>query len=158
MLMYCCIVYHGPRSQRSNLTVLLETLHQFLRTHPTETFIVSIKQETPPDYPRFSQILYKAFQPYLDEYWFVEERVPLLGEVRGRGILLCRFDKSGEGDWEEGLGLKPYIWPDSRKEGFEWSCKDVTVRIQDWWVTQNTVHRVIAEIQQVPCTEFLADT
>jgi 1-phosphatidylinositol phosphodiesterase len=108
-------------------------------SHPTETLILSLKQETPPFHPNFSKILYQAFQPHLEKFWYTEERIPLLGEVRGRGMLLTRFDRDGnggveEGGWGEGLGIHPYTWPDSRKEGFEWFCGDVTVRTQDWWV------------------------
>ncbi|WWC66582.1 uncharacterized protein I206_100485 [Kwoniella pini CBS 10737] len=128
------LMYHGPRPQRSTLSILLQVLHNFLETHPTETLILSIKQETPPWHPDFSTILYKAFQPFLDK-WFLEERIPTLGEVRGKGLLLTRFDKDKDGDesWQKGMGIHPYTWPDSRKEGFEWNCEGTAFRIQDWY-------------------------
>jgi 1-phosphatidylinositol phosphodiesterase len=132
-------VYHGPRPQRSSLTTLLHTLHAFLTAHPTETFLLSIKEEIPPFHPQFSLKVYQAFQPYLAKFWFVDERIPSLGEVRGKGMILSRFNRCGDGSveqggWGEGLGIHPYTWPDSRKEGFEWSCRDVTVRTQDWYI------------------------
>ncbi|OCF73596.1 hypothetical protein I204_05439 [Kwoniella mangroviensis CBS 8886] len=128
------LMYHGPRPQRSTLSALLIVLHEFLQTHPTETLILCIKEETPPWHPHFSQILYKAFEPFLDE-WVLEERIPTLGEVRGKGLLLTRFDrdKDGNGRWEQGMGIHPYTWPDSRKEGFEWDCHGTKVRTQDWY-------------------------
>ncbi|WWC58401.1 uncharacterized protein I303_100941 [Kwoniella dejecticola CBS 10117] len=128
------LMYHGPRPQRSTLAQLLIVLHQFLDTHPSETLILSIKQETPPWHPHFSQILYQAFLPFLDK-WFLEERIPTLGEVRGKGMLLTRFDRDKDGDmsWENGMGIHPYTWPDSRKEGFEWDCAGTIVRTQDWY-------------------------
>ncbi|WVW82072.1 hypothetical protein I302_104077 [Kwoniella bestiolae CBS 10118] len=128
------LMYHGPRPQRSTLPLLLAVLHNFLAIHPTETFILSIKEETPPWHPHFSQILYKAFEPFLDR-WFLEERIPTLGEVRGKGLLLTRFDRDqdGQGMWEKGMGIHPYTWPDSRKEGFEWDCNGTKVRTQDWY-------------------------
>ncbi|WRT63949.1 uncharacterized protein IL334_000876 [Kwoniella shivajii] len=128
------LMYHGPRPQRSSLTLLLRVLHDFLGSHPSETIILSIKEETPPWHPHFSQILYKAFEPFLDR-WFLEERIPTLGEVRGKGMLLTRFDKDkdGNGLWEKGMGIHPSTWPDSRKDGFEWECNGTTVRTQDWY-------------------------
>ncbi|WVF70752.1 hypothetical protein IAT40_005546 [Kwoniella sp. CBS 6097] len=137
------LMYHGPRPQRSTLKILLSVLHDFLFAHPGETVILCIKQETPPWHPHFSSILYKAFQPFLDRWW-LEERIPFLGEVRGKGILLSRFDrgkdtesneKGGEWDcaWPGGMGIHPYRWPDSVKEGFEWHCAGTTVRTQDWY-------------------------
>ncbi|OCF38558.1 hypothetical protein I317_07668 [Kwoniella heveanensis CBS 569] len=131
------LMYHGPRPQRSTLTILLSAIHDFLSTHPGETLILCIKQETPPWHPHFSSLLYKAFKPFLDR-WFLEERIPTLGEVRGKGILLSRFDRSadaekGDWEWEEGMGIHPSRWPDSREEGFEWDCAGTTVRTQDWY-------------------------
>jgi len=124
-------VYHGPRSQRSNLIDLLSVIHEFLPSHPSETLILSIKEESPPFHPHFSSLLYTAFLPHL-KHWFLEERIPTLGEVRGKGMLLTRFDREGEKDWIEGMGIHPYTWPDSKKEGFEWWCDTTRVRTQDW--------------------------
>ena len=59
-----------------------------------------------------------------------------LGEVRGKAILLSRFGGDGAG-WDgglEGMGIHPTNWPDSSKEIFSWTCKDVLVRTQDWCV------------------------
>ena len=125
-------VYHGPQYQRSSFPLLLVDLYEFLSSHPTETVIVSIKEEIPPNHPRFSYLLYKAIKDDIDEFWFLEDRIPRLEEVRGKIILLSRFDGSGDDGFENGIGIHPYTWPDSRKEGFEWTCGDTAFRIQDW--------------------------
>ncbi|WVQ85619.1 hypothetical protein IAT38_007785 [Cryptococcus sp. DSM 104549] len=129
------LMYHGPRSQRSSLTALLKVLHAFLTAHPTETLLLSLKQETPPWHSAFSERVHTAFSPYLEKFWFLEERIPLLGEVRGKGMLLTRFDrdKETEGQWPEGMGVHPSRWPDSRREGFDWDCGGTQVRTQDWY-------------------------
>ncbi|WVR05714.1 hypothetical protein IAU60_002738 [Kwoniella sp. DSM 27419] len=128
------LMYHGPRPQRSSLTLLLTVLHEFLDKHPTETLILSLKEESPPSHPNFSARIYQAFKPFLSR-WFLEERIPTLGEVRGKGMLLTRFDrdKDEDGGWDEGMGIHPSRWPDSRLEGFEWDCHGTTVRTQDWY-------------------------
>ncbi len=126
-------MYHGPRPQRSSLPILLSVLHSFLTSHPTETLLLSLKEETPPFHPRFSALVYAVISPFLS-HSFLEGRIPTLGEVRGKGILLTRFDRMGEGEWVEGMGVHPYTWPDSRRDGFEWWCGGTRVRTQDWWV------------------------
>lgn len=67
--------------------------------------------------------------------WFLENRIPTLGEVRGKVVMLSRFGGDGAG-WEgglEGLGIHPTTWPDSAKAGFEWELKGTTVRTHDWY-------------------------
>ncbi|WVQ71144.1 hypothetical protein IAR50_000669 [Cryptococcus sp. DSM 104548] len=130
------LMYHGPQSQRSSLVALLSVLHAFLTAHPTETLILCLKEESPPFHPSFSARVYSAFEPYIERYWFLEERIPKLGEVRGKGMLMTRFDRDveeGEGQWPGGMGIHPSMWPDSRKEGFEWDCGGTRVRTQDWY-------------------------
>ncbi|ORY28650.1 PLC-like phosphodiesterase [Naematelia encephala] len=128
------LVYHGPRPQRSDLLTLLSTFQSFLLSHPSETFIMSVKEEGPPFHPIFSKMAWEGFRPYLDKFWYTENRIPTLGEVRGRGVLLARFDRiQGTGEWECGLGIHPDRWPDSRQEGFEWNCSGRIMRIQDWY-------------------------
>jgi 1-phosphatidylinositol phosphodiesterase len=126
-------VYHGPRPQRSSLAILITALNAFLLSHPTETLILSLKEESPPWHPHFSSLVYSAFTPYLDRFWFLEERIPALGEVRGKGLLMTRFEKNeGDDGWKGGMGIHPSRWPDSRSEGFEWNCAGTRVRTQDW--------------------------
>jgi 1-phosphatidylinositol phosphodiesterase len=68
--------------------------------------------------------------------WFLENRIPNLGEVRGKVVLLSRFGGNGDG-WDgglEGLGIHPTTWPDSEKNGFEWELKGTRVRTHDWYI------------------------
>ena len=58
----------------------------------------------------------------------------MLGEVRGKVVMLSRFGGDGSG-WEnglEGLGIHPTAWPDSEKAGFTWRLKGTLVRTHDW--------------------------
>ena len=66
--------------------------------------------------------------------WFLENRIPKLGEVRGKVVMLSRFGGDGTG-WEnglEGIGIHPTTWPDSEKNGFEWELKGTIVKTHDW--------------------------
>lgn len=68
--------------------------------------------------------------------WFLENRIPNLGEVRGKVVMLSRFGGDGSG-WEnglEGLGIHPTAWPDSAMDGFTWTLKGTLVRTSDWYI------------------------
>ncbi|KAH9999067.1 PLC-like phosphodiesterase [Russula vinacea] len=128
------VAYHGQYPQRATFQSILGDLHAFL-TSPSsarETIVVSIKQE---DYDTqspeaFSNLVREEIEagPGGIGMWFLENRVPTLGEVRGKVIMFSR--------WEgglEGMGIHPTNWPDSANEVFSWTCKDVLVRTQDWY-------------------------
>ena len=68
--------------------------------------------------------------------YFLQNRIPQLGEVRGKVVLFSRFGGDGA-EWDgglEGIGIHPTTWPDSEKEGFEWQLKGTNIRTHDWWV------------------------
>lgn len=134
------IAYHGAYPQRTLFQEMLSTIHAFLIAPSTsrETIVMSIKQE---DYnttplPEFSALVHDEILsgPGGRDMWFFQNRIPTLGEVRGKVILFSRFGGNGDG-WEnglEGLGIHPSTWPDSEKYGFFWQCKDTLVRTHDW--------------------------
>ncbi|KIK54535.1 hypothetical protein GYMLUDRAFT_77051 [Collybiopsis luxurians FD-317 M1] len=135
------IAYHGIYPERAPFQTILSTVYTFL-TSPTscrETIIMSVKQEdyatTPP--PVFSRLVREEFIEGLGglHMLYLENRIPRLGEVRGKVILMSRFGGNGA-EWEnglEGLGIHPTTWPDSEKDGFTWECKNVHVRTHDWY-------------------------
>lgn len=138
------IAYHGVYPQRATFQSILLDVHDFL-TAPTtsrETVVMSVKQE---DFAKVNWTVFsKLFQeeifggPGGKDIWFLENRIPLLGEVRGKVILFSRFGGDGTG-WDgglEGLGIHPTTWPDSAKDGFTWECKDTLVRTHDWYVSR----------------------
>lgn len=133
------IAYHGIAPQRTSFSAILHTLYHFLREHPRECLVVSVKQEdsanTPPRV--FSRLVREEIERSQGGMgmWWLENRIPRLGEVRGRCIMFSRFGGDGR-EWEgglEGLGIHPTIWPDSKQEGFEWDLKGTTVRTHDWY-------------------------
>ncbi|KAG6819665.1 hypothetical protein H0H93_009745, partial [Arthromyces matolae] len=133
------IAYHGIYPQRTSFQEILTIIHNFL-TAPTtsrETIVMSIKQE---DFAKFSYLKFSRLVheeifngPGGVDMWFLENRIPTLGEVRSKVVMFSRFGGNGEG-WEggwEGLGIHPLVWPDSKKSGFEWQCKGTLVRTHD---------------------------
>ena len=134
------IAYHGITPQRTPFQDILRDVHAFLSAPASrnEALVMSIKQEdfaTTP-LPYFSKCVHDEIMngPGGREMWFLENRIPKLGEVRGKVVMLSRFGGDGSG-WEnglEGLGIHPTAWPDSEKGGFTWTLKGTLVRTQDW--------------------------
>ncbi|KAH9890607.1 PLC-like phosphodiesterase [Cubamyces lactineus] len=133
--------YHGIYPQNTPFQTILAAVHEFLTAPPScrETLVMSIKQEdfakTP--LPFFSKLVHDEIMrgPGGREMWFLENRIPKLGEVRGRVVMLSRFGGNGD-EWEdglEGLGIHPTAWPDSSREWFTWTLKGTLVRTQDWY-------------------------
>ncbi|KAK7449768.1 hypothetical protein VKT23_013243 [Stygiomarasmius scandens] len=135
------IAYHGIYPERTPFSEILDTINTFLTSPRSsrETIVMSMKQEDasrtpPPDWSKAVHREIEASQGGLGLF-FLENRIPKLGEVRGKVVMLSRFGGNGDG-WEgglEGLGIHPTTWPDSMKEGFEWNCKGVRVRTHDWY-------------------------
>ncbi|KAI0320307.1 PLC-like phosphodiesterase [Amylostereum chailletii] len=134
------IAYHGTYPQRATFQSILTDLNNFLTAPETyrETIVVSIKQE---DYGKhnartFSQKVKEEVEagPGGMGMWFWDNRIPYLGEVRGKAVMFSRFGGDGA-EWGglERMGIHPTTWPDSDKSGFTWQCKDTLVRTQDWY-------------------------
>ncbi|KAL5533395.1 hypothetical protein ACEPAF_5171 [Sanghuangporus sanghuang] len=135
------VAHHGIMPEKTSFQNVLSIAHAFLTDQRTckETIVMSIKQEdfntTPPS--EFSKLVHDEIYGGAGgrDMWFLEDRIPQLGEVRGKVIMLSRFGGDGSG-WEnglEGMGIHPTTWPDSLKEGFQWTCKDTLVRTSDWY-------------------------
>ena len=134
------VAYHGLYPQRAPFQEILTTIHAFLTAPETnsETIVMSIMQE---DFATvrgdvFSKLVHEEIfsGPGGSDMWFLENRIPLLGQVRGKVVMFSRFGGNGDG-WEgglEGIGIHPTTWPDSEKSGFSWDCKNTLVRTHDW--------------------------
>ncbi|KAJ9099801.1 hypothetical protein QFC21_003800 [Naganishia friedmannii] len=89
------LAYHGPFPQRVPFTTMLAEFSTFLRLHPRETLIMCVQQEVPSNSLLFSSLVRQAMDEGIrNGEWWLENRIPLLGEVRGRGILMARFGGS----------------------------------------------------------------
>jgi 1-phosphatidylinositol phosphodiesterase len=121
-------------------TILTELRHFLTHEGLREAVVVSIKQEDwkATDGHVFSAAVRREIETHDPAGlvgWFLSHRVPALGEVRGKAVLFSRFGADGA-EWERGLaglGIHPSTWPDSRPEGFTWTCAGTLVRVHDWY-------------------------
>ncbi|KAI1197952.1 phosphatidylinositol-specific phospholipase C [Nemania serpens] len=118
---------------------LVEVVYAFLDANPSETIIMSVKREGTGrgTDQKLSKLLKERF--YSEKRWYTEPRIPRLGEVRGRIILLRRHvnDESLSGEWGgRGWALDGSVWPDNCEDGRVGSG---IARVQDFYeVDQST--------------------
>ncbi|KAB5580920.1 phosphatidylinositol-specific phospholipase C [Coniochaeta sp. 2T2.1] len=123
---------------------LLSDVYGFLDANPSETVLISLKREGTgkASDQQLSRYLHDSGR-YLGgdnaRRWFTDPRLPKLGEVRGKCVLVRRFglDDGLRGEHEgRGWGIDGSAWPDN--------CEDAPtgsglIRVQDFYeVTEST--------------------
>lgn len=131
------VAHHGIIPEKTPFTDVLTAINSFLTDPKTsrETIVMSMKQEDSSSPSDFSKLVHDELYngPGGKDLWFLENRIPNLGEVRGKAILFSRFgDGTGWDNGLEGMGIHPTTWPDSQKDGFQWTLNDTLVRTSDW--------------------------
>ncbi|KAK1755185.1 PLC-like phosphodiesterase [Echria macrotheca] len=108
---------------------LLDQVYTFLESNPSETVLMSLKREGTGR--GTDQLLSKILS---DHYllpnaskWFLSNRIPSLGEARGKIILIRRFHLD---DSLSELGIDGSVWPDNCADG---TCGSGQIRIQDFY-------------------------
>ncbi len=122
-------IYHGPIFEQLTFDDVLATLDDFLTAHPTETVIVSIKEESTAE--GATRSFADTFQSYVDpERWYLGAAVPTLGDVRGKLVLLRRFAAPTT------LGIDASTWADNTT--FSITDPDASLRVQDAYKVTST--------------------
>ncbi len=123
---------------------LRDLVHQmisFLDNHPSETLIISIKREgmgRSTD-QQLSQILHKHYTTD-KERWFTENRIPRLGEVRGKIVVIRRFKLHDDLTSENpgtGRCIDAQSWPDNCADGM---CSSGEIRVHDFYTVKETMN------------------
>ncbi|KAG9775040.1 PLC-like phosphodiesterase, partial [Aureobasidium melanogenum] len=112
---------------------LYDDILKFLKEHPSETLVLSLKREGTGKGTdqQLSRILKNHYTNPRD--WFTEPRVPDLGEVRGRIVLVRRFDLEEplQKEWNgRGWGIDAHIWEDNTPNAM---CPSGDVCVQDFY-------------------------
>ncbi|KAL8950120.1 MAG: hypothetical protein Q9222_003820 [Ikaeria aurantiellina] len=139
------ILVHGvfPISLTGNkyLRDLLKEVYTFLDRNPTETVIMSIKREGTGNATdaQLSRILKDHYAHDLSR-WFTAPRVPYLGEVRGKIVLVRRFslEEALKQEWGgHGWGIDAENWADNTPNAM---CPSGDVCVQDFYEVLETVN------------------
>lgn len=107
-------IHHGPVYQKINFgDGVLKVCLDFLKANPSETILMSVKQEYSPK--TNTRTFEQTFDWYIREYdcrprWYLGDTMPSLGDVRGKIVLFRRFAADTAG---QVLGLKAEPWPEN---------------------------------------------
>jgi 1-phosphatidylinositol phosphodiesterase len=119
---------------------MLETIYKFLDENPSETVVMSVKREgtgkgTDQD---LSRHLKHGYVDKRANRWYVDAKVPKLGQARGRIVLIRRYalgnmvTKERDG---KGYGIDALAWPDNCEDG---RVGGGHIRVQDFYEISET--------------------
>ena len=106
-------------SEKITFTDVLNDCITFLDENPSETLLMSIKEDDGHNGDVFYEKFYKQFIALHKDRWFLQNRFPTLGECRGKIVLLRRCGL-GIMQTDEEQGLDFSHWPD---QGNRQSCE-----------------------------------
>lgn len=103
-------IHHGAVDQRMDFTEVQDEVFDFLRRHPGETVIMSVKEEHRPEKnTRGFTATFEALIAPHQAGWWLGNQVPRLREVRGKVVLFRRFRS------ERKIGIDATDWPDNTR-------------------------------------------
>ena len=109
---------YAPHAKKKKLLLdyVLDDCKNFLKSNPSETIILCIKRDDGASSEETFDLLYENYIKN-DPLWFTENRIPCLGEVRGKMVFFnrCHVDFSNEKYTDNNTGLRLSNWPDLPK-------------------------------------------
>jgi 1-phosphatidylinositol phosphodiesterase len=125
-------IYHGPVSQMQDFDQVVSTVLTFLDAHPTETVMMSVKEEgSEQGTTRSFEDTFKSYVAANPERWYLGDGVPALGDVRGQIVLVRRFPAT-----TMPLGLDASGWQDNNTT-FTLTTPAAMLRVEDAYTVSN---------------------
>lgn len=119
-------IHHGAIYQNLNFDDVLNACIGFLNSNPTETIIMSVKEEhTPTDNTRSFEQTFDAYVAQNTSKWDLGNGISTLGSVRGKIKLLRRFSAGTT------KGIDATNWADNTT--FEINNPAASLKIQDYY-------------------------
>ncbi|MCR5792475.1 MAG: phosphatidylinositol-specific phospholipase C [Lachnospiraceae bacterium] len=122
-------IHHGVVYQDLNFDNVLNACTSFLNANPTETIIMSVKEEHNAE--NVTRSFEDTFRSYVDRdpnRWYLGNTIPNLGQVRGKIVLLRRFASSIG-------GIDAFMWADNTI--FTNTDSGSNIKIQDHYKVGN---------------------
>ena len=123
-------IHHGAIYQNLNFDDVLNACYAFLDSHPSETIIMSVKEEY--DASNTTRSFEQTFDSYVQKNsskWDLGANIPTLGAVRGKIKLLRRFSSGTT----KGINASP--WADNTT--FDINNSGVQLKVQDYYKVTN---------------------
>jgi 1-phosphatidylinositol phosphodiesterase len=122
-------LYHGSLDQDQPFEDVFGAMYALLDANPSETIIASLKEEAPPDGATKSfDAVFADYVARSPEHWDLRDTIPTLGEVRGKIILVRRFDAVTP------VGIDAAPWADNATFSIANASK---LRVQDEYIVTN---------------------
>lgn len=108
-------VIHGNFPVKIPLPVklndVLNDVYKFLEKHKSEVVIVSLKPEGAKKWEgdEFADLLWDKYLHNCQDRWFLENKIPKLGEARGKAVLFRRFGVK-DGERKKKYGIDAAWW------------------------------------------------
>lgn len=87
-----CRSSKNRKSALLSFKMIFDDIKTFIELNPTETIIVGLKMDRGDNVDDFFPAIYINFIQAYSAIWFLENRIPTLGECRGKLVLLRRCD------------------------------------------------------------------
>jgi 1-phosphatidylinositol phosphodiesterase len=124
-------IHHGSVYQNINFDDVLNASFAFLGANPSESIIMSIKEEhTPENNTRTFEETLESYLQKNPSKWYLGESVPTLSQVRGKIVLLRRF-----GATRLPKGIDATNWQDNT--AFEINTSQAALKVQDQYKVSN---------------------
>ncbi|AZA85046.1 phosphatidylinositol diacylglycerol-lyase [Chryseobacterium lactis] len=123
-------IHHGAIYQNLNFDDVLTACYAFLNSHPSETIIMSVKEEHDPS--NNTRSFEQTFDSYVQKNsskWDLGTTIPSLGDVRGKIKLLRRFSTG------TAKGINATSWADNTT--FEINNPGAALKVQDYYKVTN---------------------
>jgi 1-phosphatidylinositol phosphodiesterase len=104
-------IYHGSVDQRVTFDSVIGDCVSFLKSHPGETIIMSVRKEHDQDESKQFETVFDSYISRNTNVWRLEDTLPTLAESRGKIVLFRRFDAS---KLPTGIAAAPADWKDNR--------------------------------------------
>lgn len=103
-------VSKSPFSRHMDMSDVLEWCYKFLEQNKKEAIIFQFKNDSCKEQEKCFDILYNTYICANPDKWFLENREPLLGEARGKIVLLRRCNKYDDKNYPLGTGVDFSRW------------------------------------------------
>ena len=91
-----CRVHNFPLSSLLYLDKILKDCYEFLDENPTECIVFTVKSENSKTDVAKLQILLDNLIKTNEKYWLLTDKLPKVGELRGKMLLLRRYSNKAE--------------------------------------------------------------
>lgn len=106
-----CRKKKGFRNEVLTCDDIVKECLDFLSDNPSETILFQLKEAESHTGDEFYNIFYKKYIEKAPEKWFTENRIPAMGEVRGKIILLRAVSVDKEKFTDENSGIDFTAYP-----------------------------------------------